>query len=282
MKKIISVLLLVCMTVCLATGCGSAVDRQNVDAIKESGELVIFTNAAFPPFEYRADGKPAGVDMDIAAAIAEELGVELVIQDVKFDTIITSVQSGKGALGIAGITVTDERKESVDFSITYATSVQYVIVPADAQVNTIEDLAGMKIGVQLGTTGDFIISDEVNGTEDDDGNHVKGVLEGTGASVIAYNNANLAAAAMKEGKCQAVVIDKLPAQIIEDNYDGAFKALELVYADGSSTDEEYAIAIAKGNTTLIEVVNNVLNRLQDEGKIAEWIVTHSNATVDEE
>ena len=167
MKKIISMLLIVCLLGVLASGCGS--NKQTVDSIKESGKLIIHTNAGFAPYEYPSNGKVVGVDMDIAKAIADKLGVELVIEDVKFDTIITSVQSGKAALGVAGITVTEERKESVDFSITYATSVQYIIVPAAAEVDTIEDLAGLKIGVQLGTTGNFIIDDEINGIDEEDG-----------------------------------------------------------------------------------------------------------------
>lgn len=281
MKKIISMLLIVCLLGVLASGCGS--NKQTVDSIKESGKLIIHTNAGFAPYEYPSNGKVVGVDMDIAKAIADKLGVELVIEDVKFDTIITSVQSGKAALGVAGITVTEERKESVDFSITYATSVQYIIVPAAAEVDTIEDLAGLKIGVQLGTTGNFIIDDEINGIDEEDGTHTKGVLEGTGAECVTYNNANLAAVAMESGKLGAVVIDKLPAEIIGQKYGEKFKVMELVYEDGSKTTEEYAIAIAKGNESLLEVVNEVLAELKNNGKIDEWVLYHSqNAVMDEE
>lgn len=275
MKKIIALLLTLVLSVALLAGCGSAADKQSLESIKEKGELIVYTNAEFPPFEYLADGKPAGVDMDIAKAIADEIGVELKVENVKFDTIISSVQSGKAAMGAAGITVTDERKESVDFSISYTTSTQYVILPTDVAYENITSLKGMGIGVQLGTTGDFIMSDEVNGYKDDDGNPVKGVLQDTNASVTTYNNANLAAEALKSGKIQAVVVDKLPAELIAKNSDGKLKAVELVYEDGSNTAESYAICVAKGNDTLLEVVNKVIQDLLDQGKIDEFIVTHT-------
>lgn len=281
MKKIIAVILSVCMLACVATACGSVADHQSVDAIKKSGELVVYTNSGFAPYEYPSNGKVVGVDMDIAQAIADKLGVKLVIEDVNFETIITAIQSGKGALGLAGITVTDERKESVDFSDTYSTSIQYIITPADKSVEKIEDLAGLTIGTQTGTTGSFTVEDAIKGTKDDDGNHVKGVLEDTGAKMIDYENAFLAAVALEAGKIDAVVVDKLPAEIIEKQYDGKFKIIELVYADGSKTDEQYAIAIAKGNDSLRELVNEVLKELKDNGKIDEWTVTHStNAVID--
>lgn len=275
MKKIIALLLTIVLCTAVLASCGSAADKQSLESIKEKGELVVYTNAEFPPFEYLANGEPTGVDMDIAKAIADEIGVELKVENVKFDTIISSVQSGKAAMGAAGITVTDERKESVDFSISYTTSTQYVILPADAEYANITSLKGMEIGVQLGTTGDFIISDEVNGYKDDDGNDVKGVLQDTGASVTTYNNANLAAEALKSGKIKAVVVDKLPAELIAKNSDGKLKAVELVYEDGSNTAESYAICVAKGNDTLLEVVNKVINDLLDQGKIDEFIVTHT-------
>lgn len=278
MKKIIAVVL--CVVLALAcvgmTSCGDAADKQSVDAIKKAGKLTMYTNAEFPPFEYMDGTEVKGVDVDIAQAIADKLGVKLEIHNVKFDTIIGSIQSGKGSIGAAGITVTDERKESVDFSIEYTTSKQYIIVAADSTVAKIEDLAGMKIGVQLGTTGDFIITDEINGYEGDDGKAVKGVLQDTGASVTTYNSAADAAIALNSGKIQAVVIDKLPAEIVASNYDN-LKAIELVYADGSNTEESYAICVAKGNESLLKVINEVIEELKANGKIDEYIIKHTGA-----
>lgn len=273
MKKIIAVVL--CLVLALAcvgmTSCGDAADKQSVDAIKEAGKLTMYTNAEFPPFEYMEGTEVKGVDVDIAQAIADKLGVKLEIHNVKFDTIIGSIQSGKGSIGAAGITVTDERKESVDFSIEYTTSKQYIIVPVDSTVAKIEDLAGMSIGVQLGTTGDFIITDEINGTEEG-----KGVLQDTGASVTTYNSAADAAIALNSGKIQAVVIDKLPAEIVAGNYEN-LKAIELVYADGSNTEESYAICVAKGNESLLKVINEVIEELKANGKIDEFVIKHTGA-----
>ena len=196
MKKIVTVVLaaLLAATLLACTGCGNT---QSVENIQKNGELIVYTNAEFAPFEYISGGKPVGVDIDICQKIADELGVTLTVENVDFDIIVSSVQSGKAALGAAGMTVTDERKESVDFSISYTTSTQYVITSEEFEVNNIEDLKGMQIGVQLGTTGDFTISDEINGYEDDEGNPVTGVLQDSGAEVITYPNANLAAEALK-------------------------------------------------------------------------------------
>lgn len=275
MKKIISALLAATLCVALFAGCGDAASKQSVDAIKKAGKITMATNAEFPPFEYLKDGKVSGVDADIAAEIAKDLGVELEIVDGKFDAVIPSVQSGKVAFGAAGMTVTDERKEQVDFSIEYITSKQYIILPADSEIKTVEDLAGKKIGVQLGTTGDLLISDEINGVEDEEtGEHIKGVLEGTGASIVQANSAIDATQDLVNGKLDAVVIDKLPAESISAAQPTT-KTIELVYADGSNTEEQYAIAVAKGNTSLLEAINNTLERLMSEGKIDEFVINHS-------
>ena len=273
-RKIISVLLAVTLMLSafVLTSCKEEKTSDNNNSKKV---LTVYTNAEFPPFEYLADNKPVGVDMQIAQAIADELGMELQIQNVKFDTILTSISSGKGDLGIAGITVTPERAESVDFSNNYATSTQYILYKDGASITTIEDLAGLKIGVQLGTTGDFIISDEISGVDNEEtGEHTKGVLEGTGATVTQYNSAADAAVNMNTGKVDVVVIDRLPAEIVAGQYDN-FKTIELVYADGSKTDESYAVAVKKGNKELLDTVNKVIDRLIDDGSIDKWIVDHT-------
>lgn len=273
-RKIISVLLAVTLMLSafVLTSCKEEKTGDNNNSKKV---LTVYTNAEFPPFEYLANNKPVGVDMQIAQAIADELGMDLQIQNVKFDTILTSISSGKGDLGIAGITVTPERAESVDFSNNYATSTQYILYKDGANITTIEDLAGLKIGVQLGTTGDFIISDEINGVDDEEtGEHQKGVLEGTGATVTQYNSAADAAVNMNTGKVDVVVIDKLPAEIVAGQYEN-FKTIELVYADGGKTDESYAVAVKKGNKELLDTVNKVIDRLIDDGSIDKWIVEHT-------
>lgn len=274
MKKILALAMAAALCVAALSGCGNAADKQSVDAIKKAGKITMATNAEFPPFEYLENDKVVGVDADIAAEIAKDLGVELEIVDGKFDAVIPSVQSGKVSFGAAGMTVTEEREKEVDFSVKYITSTQYIIVPKDSDVKTIEDLAGKRIGVQLGTTGDFIISDEVEGYKDDDGNPVKGVLQDTGATITRANNAIDATQDMVNGKLDAVVIDKLPAENIVATQ-ATTKTFELVYSDGSNTEEQYAIAVAKGNESLLEAINKTLQRLMDEGKIDEFVVNHS-------
>lgn len=274
MKKILALIMTAALCAAALSGCSNAVSKQSVDAIKKAGKITMATNAEFPPFEYLENDKVVGVDADIAAEIAKDLGVELEIVDGKFDAVIPSVQSGKASFGAAGMTVTEDRAKKVDFSVKYITSTQYIIVPKDSDVKTIEDLAGKKIGVQLGTTGDFIITDEVEGYKDKDGNPVKGVLQDTGATITRANNAIDATQDMVNGKLDAVVIDKLPAENIVATQ-ATTKTFELVYSDGSNTEEQYAIAVAKGNETLLEAINKTLQRLMDEGKIDEFVVNHS-------
>lgn len=278
-KKIIAAILslMLLVSTCLMTSCKDASEKQKLEEIKKAGVLTVYTNAEFPPFEYLKDSKAVGVDIMIAQAIADEIGVKLEVKDVKFDTILASVNSGKGSMGIAGITVSKERAEEVDFSKNYATSTQYVIVKNDVTIENISDLAGMKIGAQLGTTGDIIISSEINGTEDEEtGEHIKGILEGTNTVITQYNSAADAAVAMSSGKIDAVVIDKLPAEIIAGEYEG-YKAVELLYPDGTNTEESYAVCVAKGNAELLEVVNKVVDRLINDGSIDKWIVEHTTA-----
>lgn len=273
MKKILAAVLTAAVAMTAMTACGGP--SQSVDNIKKNGKVVMYTNAAFAPFEYREGSVVAGVDADIAAEIAKDLGVELEIQDVDFTAALAAVSTGKASFAAAGITVTEDRKEVMDFSMPYAKSVQYVITAKDFEVTNIEDLKGKRIGVQTGTTGDYLITDEINGTEDDDGNHVPGVLEGSGATVTGYNNAMNAAQDISTGRLDAVVVDKLPAESIVANNDDIMMCIELVYADGSSTEEEYAIAVEKGNETLLAAINATITRLIEEGKIDEFLLNHT-------
>ena len=274
MKKIISLVLAVLMLTCVLASCG-AKKGQTLDDIKKSGELVVYTEAGFAPFEFIYNNEVVGVDIAICEEIAKEIGVKLVVKDVAFNTILGAIESGKAAMGAAGITITAERAEQVDFSMPYTTSKQYIVVKTDSAINSYADLAGKKIGVQLGTSSDFIISDAINGYEDDNGNHVTGDFEGTGATVSTYANPNLAAVNLEGDKLDAVVTDSLPAQLIVANSNGAYRCFELVYPDGSLTDETYGLCVAKGNTELLEVVNKVLTDLIETGKIDEYIIYYS-------
>lgn len=269
-KKLIAAVLALGMCSVLLTGCDNAADKQSVESIQNAGSIVMYTDAAFPPFEYMEGETAMGVDVEIGMEIAKALGVELKVENVKFDSIVGGIQSGKAAFGAAGITITDERKESVDFSIEYYTSVQYIIMKEDADYKNISDLSGKTIGVQLGTTGDILVSEAVDGSEDDNGEHVTGSLEGSGAECKQYANAIEASQDLINGRIDAVVVDKLPAESIVNNNTG----LKCVQAEDAEP-EAYGICVAKGNDELLQVINDTLQKLIDEGKIDEYVVAHS-------
>jgi polar amino acid transport system substrate-binding protein len=254
MKKFLKItsIVLVIALVAVFAACG-AKDDTNTD---EKTTLVMATNAAFPPYEYKEGDNFAGIDIEIAQAIADKLGMTLEIKDVEFGSIVGGVQTGKFDMGIAGMTVTDERLESVNFSTSYATGIQVVIVTEDSAIESLDDLKGdgsMKFGVQQDTTGDIYASASV---EED----------GYGAdNVIRYKTGADAVQALKTGKVQAVIIDNEPAKaFVEGN-----KGLKIM--DATYVEEDYAIAIAKTNTELLDKINKALAELEDEGKIAEIV-----------
>ncbi|MEM1483274.1 ABC transporter substrate-binding protein [Oscillospiraceae bacterium PP1C4] len=233
----------------------STSDTPNIDRIKAAGKLVMLTNATFPPFEYiGADGKVAGVDADVAAEVAKDLGVELEIVDMNFDLLIDSVKADKGDFAAAGMTINPERLEQVDFSMEYVKSAQYVIVKKDSTIAT-DKLDGLTIAVQESTTGDFYATDDVKAKE-----------------VLRFKNATETGAALKAGKCDAVIIDKLPAEAIAANSNG-----ELVVLPQSLTEESYAFAVKKGNEDLVAEINKVMQKMIDEGKIDELVTKHMTA-----
>ena len=262
MKKILALMLATLMLAVVLTACGTSF--KNVDQIKKEGKLIVYTEAGFAPYEFMYNNKIVGVDVKIMEAVAEKLGVELVVEDVAFDTICTSVKSGKADVGAAGITINDERKEEVDFSIPYTSTTQYVVVKIDnTSISTLEDLVGKSIGVQQGTTSDIMID--------------KLIKEGTLGDATLTGYAAPAVAAASLGKIDAVVTDMLTAETIVANNPGLYKTFKLVKADGSPAAEEefYGIAVGKGNTTLLAVINEVLEELKQSGKIKEWELEYS-------
>ncbi|MCR5618442.1 MAG: basic amino acid ABC transporter substrate-binding protein [Clostridiales bacterium] len=213
----------------------------------DSKVLVMATNAYFPPYEYYEGSEITGIDAEIAKAIAGKLGMELQIEDVEFDSIIAGVQSGKFDMGMAGMTVTEERQMSVNFSDPYATGIQVIIVKEDSAITDIDSLydGDYLIGVQQGTTGDIYISEDIG----DD-------------AVIRYSKGNDAVLALVSGKVDAVVIDNEPAKAYVDANPG-LKILETPY-----TVEDYAICFAKDNEELRDQVNGALKELTEDGTIA--------------
>ena len=211
----------------------------------EAGKLTMATNAAFPPYEMTTDaGEFEGIDIDTAKAIAEKLGLELQIDDMDFDAALLSVQQGKADIVMAGVTVTDERKAVMDFSDSYATGIQSIIVPEGSDITSPDDLAGKKIGTQRGTTGYLNCSDDYG--ED---------------AVVAYDNGLTAVQALNNGQVDAVVIDNEPAKAYVESNPG-LKILDTSYAE-----EDYAIGMNKSNTALLEAVNAALEELKADGTL---------------
>ena len=234
LKKILAAALALCMLLCFA-GCGA----------KEDNVLTMGTNATFPPYEFvDDDGNIVGIDAEIAAAIAEKLGMELEIKDMEFDSLITACAGGSVDVVLAGMTVTDERKESVNFSDTYATGIQVIIVKEDSEITKVEDLDGKMIGVQAGTTGDIYCTDDYG--QD---------------NVKQYNNGALAVAALQNDQIDCVIIDNEPAKSYVAANEG-LKILETEYVT-----EDYAIAVAKENTELLEKINKAMAELKADGTI---------------
>ena len=210
----------------------------------EAGKLTMATNATFPPYEMTTDtGAFEGIDVDTAQAIAEKLGLELQIDDMDFDAALLSVQQGKADIVMAGVTVTDERKAVMDFSDSYATGIQSIIVPEGSDIATPDDLAGKKIGTQRGTTGYIYCSDDF-GDE----------------NVVAYDSGLTAVQALNNGQVDAVVIDNAPAQ----EYVAANPG--LVILDTSYAEEDYAIGMAKGSA-LEDAINAALEELKADGTL---------------
>ena len=211
----------------------------------EPGKLIMSTNAAFPPYEMTTDsGEFEGIDIETAQAIADKLGLELQIDDMDFDAALLSVQQGKADIVMAGVTVTDERKAVMDFSDSYATGIQSIIVPEGSDIASPDDLAGKKIGTQRGTTGYLYCSDDFG--ED---------------AVVAYDNGLTAVQALNNGQVDAVVIDNEPAKAYVESNPG-LKILDTSYAE-----EDYAIGMNKSNTALLEAVNAALEELKADGTL---------------
>ena len=224
------------------------------------GELHMATNAAFPPYEMIADdGSFEGIDVEIAGVIAEKLGLTLVVDDMDFGSVITSVQSGKEDIAMAGLTVTDERKENVDFTDSYATGVQVVIVPEDSDIASIDDLEGKMIGCQESTTGYIYCSD----TPENGGYGEE--------NVTAFPNGANAVQALLSGKVDCVVIDSQPAQEFVKQNEG------LKILDTEFVSENYAIGVSKDNPALRDTVNTALKELIDDGTVQSIIDKYISA-----
>ena len=251
MKKYIALFLASIMMLGLLAGCGASGDNEL--GLVEDGKLIMSTNAAFPPYEMTTDdGGFEGIDVEIAGAIAKKLGLELVVDDMDFDSALLAVQQGKSDIVMAGVSVTDERKLVMEFSDSYATGIQVVIVKEGSDV-TMDNLGEKMIGCQRGTTGYIYASDTPdNGGYGED-------------HVTAFDNGASAVQALINGQVDCVIIDSAPA----NEYVKANPGLTLL--DGNWVEEEYAIGLNKDNAALKSAVNTALEELIADGTVQQII-----------
>lgn len=233
--------MLLVMSILLLTGCK-----------RDDNKLILATEAGFAPYEYYQDGEIVGVDIDIAREIAASLGKELVIKDVSFDFIINEIKSGKSDIGAAGMSITKERLEEVDFSVEYAVSNQVVIVPMDSKITSIDQISNHRIAVQLGTVADSYVNENYKD-----------------ATVIRQKKYLSMVEDLKAGKVDLIIMDLLPANEIIKSNEGLKILDEYLFTD------KYGMAIKKGNKELLDKVNDVLTRLMSEGKIEEYTIKHT-------
>lgn len=229
--------------VLLFTGCGESKNTENT--------LVMVTEATFPPYEFRIGSEIVGIDVDIVKRVAEKLGKKLHIEDTQFNSVISHVVTGRADLAASGITVTEERKKNVLFTIPYETAAQLIIVPVNSKLTRPDDLkgAGVRIGCQTATTGyDFVRQNIITNKNSD--------------RIAQYGNGALAIEALKKGKVDAVVLDEGPATTLVKLNSTAIRLLDIPL-----TKEEYAIAINKKNQALCNAFNEVITELQKSGEL---------------
>lgn len=254
MKKILALVMAVIVVagVFVLAGCSKDEGTDN--------KLILATSADFPPYEYMDGSEYAGIDIEIAGLIAEKLELELQVENMNFNSIIDAVQAGKADIGMAGLTVNEDRLQSVNFTDSYATGVQAIVVPENSPIKTVDDIyaegAAYKFGVQLSTTGDIYISTEINDDK---------TLNGT---VEQYTTGAEAVAALVAGKIDCVVIDNEPAKSFVAANEG-LKVLDTEYAV-----EDYAICLSKENTELLEQINKALAELKADGTIDKIIAKY--------
>lgn len=221
---------------------------------KNDDKLVMVTEAGFAPYEYRDSSGIVGVDVDIAREIAAAMGKELEIKDVAFDSLINELNSGKADFAAAGMSINEERKKEVDFSIEYVSSKQVVVVRKDYnKIKNINDLNGKTISVQLGSVADTYVTKNFKNSK-----------------IVRQKKFLSAAEDVKAKKSECIIMDELPAkELVKNNSELTILKIELF-------TDKYAIAVKKGNTELLNKINEVLEKLIEEGKIEEFVINHSS------
>lgn len=259
MKKIIGIVLAIVMVVgcvfAFAACSKKGITDSTPDGIKAYGSLVVATNAYFPPFEYKdSNGKITGWDMDIAAELAKKLGVKLEIADMEFDSVLLAPNANKAHISMAGISYSEKRDETLDFTVGVFNSSQVIIVKEGSAINGPFDLGGKKIGVQSGTVGQLLAEMDPDWAGEGDD-----VCLATPGSVSKFSTGAEAVIALTQDKVDAVIIDKYPAENFVKNNAGIKIAEESVF------DDEYAFAVKEGNKALVDWLNNAIAEMKADG-----------------
>jgi arginine/lysine/histidine transporter system substrate-binding protein len=246
MRKLFCMFLAAMVTISLV-GCGK----------KDSDTLIVATEPGFAPYEYMEGDKVVGIDMDIAQAIADAMGKKLEIKTMDFDGALIAVQQGKVDFVAAGVSVTEDRQKIMDFSTNYVDSTEVVVVNKEnPTVTGVEDLNDKIVGVQQGNIADFYVSDKDNVTP---------------SKINRYTKFSQAAEDLKNGKIDCIVMDQYPAEELVAAND------TLTILDGTLFQDKYAIAVKKGNTEMLNQIDDVINKLIEDGKIEEFTANHTNA-----
>lgn len=253
-KKTMStfVALAACGMLTMSVGCGKNEKTDVAAPSDNSKKLLMVTEATFPPYEYMENSKIVGIDPEIVGEIAKNLGYTLEIQDMKFDSVILAVQTGKADIAASGITVTADRKKQVNFTVPYVTAAQVIIIPKKSTIKTPDDLKGKRIGVQQGTTGDTYVKKYIGEPE-------------------RYDNGALAVAALRAGKVDAVVLDSEPSKVHVSEYPN-----EIMLLPVALTQEEYAFALNKNNTKLLKGFNDELIKMRASGRLQQILDKYLN------
>ena len=256
MKNLKNILIGLVIIIILAIGANvmfnnGEVKEETSNSEEELEKIIMVTEAGFAPYEFYDGEEIVGVDVEIAKKIAEKTGKELEIKDTDFDSIINEVKTGKADFAAAGLSITEERLQEVDFSVEYAVSKQVIVVKNESEAESIEDFNGKKVAVQLGTIADLVLSDENPEIE-----------------LVQHKKYLLAVEDLKADKVEAIVLDSLPAKEIVD------KNPELKILEKEVLVDKYGIAVQKGNTELLNSINEVLNELMDSGKIEEYTMNY--------
>ena len=257
MKNLKNILIGLVIIIVLVIGTIAIFDKEEIkedskgEEIAEKEKIIMVTEAGFAPYEFYEGEEIVGVDVEIAKKIAEKTGKELEIKDTDFDSIINEVKTGKADFAAAGLSITEERLQEVDFSVEYAVSKQVIVVKDESSAESIEDFNGKKVAVQLGTIADLVLSDENPEIE-----------------LVQHKKYLLAVEDLKADKVDAIVLDSLPAEEIVS------KNPELKILEKELLTDKYGIAVQKGNTELLETINEVLQELMDNNKIEEYTVKY--------